>query len=303
MTVPRLRQSLAKTLLSECPAFVKLELDGERRAGTKVMRRGSLVDQLVFGGAQYEVVQARLKSGTRKGELATDWKCKEAQDMRDAVEAKGWIPVLSHELDSAQELAGRIKAELILSGIDVGKCVLQKTLEWTTPLGVEAQGTPDVIMMVDANTAHTIDLKVGDSANPRFIAKQVYTMGWDLQGAVYQEAVRATYGTSIGGQHWICRADPRTKLIGLYPLSPVYMVLGLKKWEQAQAIWKQCLATDEWPGYPRDAIEPPRWAVHEGIGYDDDLSSIGLDFGAEMPSDRGVAHTYGGKGANYGGSW
>ncbi len=269
---PRLRQSLAKLLLSECPAVCKLALDGERRSGTKAMRRGSLVDQLVFGGAQYEVVDATYKTGPRKGQVATDWTGTAARAQKDEIEARGYVACLPDELEQAQELAGRIRAELILAGIEMRECRLQPTYEWTTPLGVAARGTPDCVL----GNGDTLDLKVGDSANPRFIARQVHAMYWDLQAAVYQEAVRST--DVRPGQHWICRADPKTKLIGLYPLSETYMLLGLRRWEEAQRKWQECLTSGEWPGYSREAIEPPRWAIGETTGYDNDLSDLGLDF-------------------------
>lgn len=257
-TAPRLRQSLAKILLTECPLLVRQALDGERRQGTKAMRRGSLVDQLVFGGAQYEVVQARLKSGKRKGELATNWLATEAQEMRDAIEAKGWVPVLEHELESAQELAGRIKAELILAGLDLTKCELQRPLQWETMYGVAAEGTPDVILTAGGH-AHTIDLKVGEDANPDQLDHQVGAMMWDLQGAAYQEAIGNT------GQHWILRADAKSKLIGLYPLDEGYMTIGRGKWAAAQKLWKECLASNEWPGYKRRPITPSQATMQRAI--------------------------------------
>lgn len=250
---PRLRQSYAKTLLTECPALVRLALDGERRAGSRAMRRGSLVDQLVFGGAQYEVITATLKSGPRKGQAATNYQCKEAQEQRDAIEQRGWLPVLESELEVAHELAGRVRAELILAGIDIGQAALQETIQWDTLDGTAAEGTPDIIIR-NERYAHTIDLKVGESANPDKLDSQVDSMFWDMQGAVYQEAVSAKYGTH--GQHWILRVDAESKLVGLYPLSESYISIGRAKWSAAQRIWNQCVRDNNWPGFARRPIQP-----------------------------------------------
>lgn len=261
---PRLRQSLGKLLLTECPAIVRAVLDGERRAGSKAMRRGSLVDQLVFGGAQYEVVEARLKSGKNKGDLATNWQCAEAREKKEEVESRGWIPCLEHELSAAQDLAGRIKAEMILQGLALNgaKFELQKHLQWTTLGGVEAEGTIDAVI-VDDKWANTFDLKVGESCNPDHLDSQVDSMFWDMQGAAYQEACAAVYKTQ--GRHWIIRADADSKLVGIYPLSEGYMSLGAAKWAAAQRIWEVCLETNEWPQYKRRPIAPTQRAIQRAI--------------------------------------
>lgn len=259
---PRLHQSTAKLLLTQCPLVAWKALEGERRQGTKAMRRGTLVDQLVFGGSQYEVVQARLKSGKRKGELATSWQCEEAREMRDEIEARGWVPCLEHELEEARELAGRIKAELILAGLDLAKYELQKTLQWTAGLGVEAEGTPDAVILTD-RWAHTLDLKVGEDANPNALDYQVDSMMWDLQGAAYQEAVQHEHGKA--GEHWLCRVDAKLKIVGLYPLGQAYMALGLEKWNSAQATWRDCLSTNNWPGFARRHINPPKHIITRNV--------------------------------------
>lgn len=265
---PRLRQSIAKLLLTECPLIALQALEGERRHGNKAMRRGTLVDQLVFGGAQYEVVSEVYKSGPRKGQEATDWTGTAAREKRDAIEARGYVPCLPAELEAAQELAGRIKAELLLAGLDLGKCTIQETMQWQTPLGVAAEGTYDAAFAIEGgNLIHTIDLKVGEDANPEKLDNQVDAMMWDMQGAVYQEALTVTRGSF--GSHWICRVDANTKIVGLYPLDEGYMHLGLKKWEAAQAIWRRCVEKNEWPQYARRPIRPSKRATSRALeaGY------------------------------------
>lgn len=265
---PRLRQSLAKLLLTECPAIVRATLDGERRAGSKAMRRGSLVDQLVFGCAQYEVVEPRLKSGKRKGEISTNWLTEEAKEMKAEVESRGFIPCLEHELDAAHDLAGRIKAEMILQGLPLtgGKFELQRHVQWSTLGGVAAEGTIDAVWL-DDRWANTFDLKVGESCNPDHLDDQVDRMFWDMQGAAYQEACGAVFKRQ--GRHWIIRADADSKLVGIYPLSEGYMGMGAGKWSAAQRIWQQCLVSNEWPQYKRRAIAPSQRAIQRAIerGY------------------------------------
>jgi hypothetical protein len=211
------------------------------------------------------VVRETYKSGPRKGQEATDWQGSAAQAKRADIEARGYVPCLPSELESASELAGRVRAELIVAGLDLSACKLQETMQWTTPLGVEAEGTPDAIILVQdrAGFAHTLDLKVGDDANPEKLDSQVDAMYWDMQGSVYQEALNVTGGTT--GTHWLCRVDASTKIVGLYPLSESYLMLGRHKWEAAQRIWVACRATNEWPQYERRAIMPSKRAIARAL--------------------------------------
>lgn len=261
--IPRLHQSTVKDLL-KCPAIAKHRLDVERKKPTKSMERGTLVDQLVFGGANFHTVSARLKSGPNKGELATTWQCAEAREAATAARARGQVPVFEHELEAAQQVAGAVRARLLAEGIELERCVKQDTVQWTSRLGVECEGTPDLVYLVWNHASVIrwvcIDLKVGENADPEHLDDHIYNMGWDIQAAAYYEALSSLYPEAEGrGEHWVLASDANApNPITFEPLSPAYMAVGQARWERGQQVWIKCHETGEWPEYPRRSLTPSR---------------------------------------------
>lgn len=269
---PRLHQSIAKELVTKSPEHVRQILEGEmKRKASRQMKRGTLVDQLVFGGANYQVVDAKYKSGPRKGQPVADWTATEAKAQRDEIENGGKLAVLPCDLEKAQTIAGRVKSVLLAQDFDTKNCHLQNTLTWTTALGVEAEGTPDFDHVVRStkpdelgNTppkrVDTFDLKVVESCNPDVLDKVVFDYGYDIQGAAYQEAVHKNWSTvQERGLHWLLAIEAESLVAVLCPLSEAYLELGRLRWERAQRIWMQCLESKEWPGYKSRYLVPPQY--------------------------------------------
>lgn len=255
--IPRLHQSIAKLLVSECPAVGKAAYDAEQRKATRAMERGSLVDQLVFGGAQFHVIDSRYKSGPRKGQPVEDMAGGDAKEQAAKARAEGFIPVLPHELEAARELAGLIRSRLLEEGIELDACEKQKYVEWTTAKGCPAAGTPDLGYLHD-----TIDLKVGHTANPDRLEQHLYDQGWHIQGAAYQES------RGSRGRHWLVCAETKSgaSCVTVCPLSSAYLAIGLRAWERAQEIWIRGWERNEWPEYQSRPLMPSNSVLfHEGV--------------------------------------
>ena len=240
----RFHQSFAKTLLNGCPAELLHQLENGGRKATREMDRGSLVDQMVFGGRNYHTIDA------------DSYRTKAAQQERKAAELRGQIPLLSGDVASLEEAAGRVKAELRMRGVDLDECTTQRTYIWTAQDGVECEGTPDIV----CPNGTTIDLKCGKQASPDFLARQAWEMCWDVQGAAYQEA------TDGNGEHWIVRCglgDPL--LLTVCKMSPYYMEIGRERLAYAKRLWAACIETNDWPEWPDTVIDPPNWGVSQWI--------------------------------------
>jgi hypothetical protein len=255
--IPRLRQSMAKVLVQECPAIAKAVYDGEQRTPSRAMEKGTLVDQLVFGGSNFHVIDA------------DSYRTKKAQEERDTARENGMVPVLADEFEPARRLAGSIKSRLMMEGIDLEQCEKQRTLQWTSAEGVECEGTPDLFIM---QGQITIDLKCGHTANPDKLEQHLYDMGWHIQGAAYQEAVWQWVGGQPncqgGGRHYLVCAETKSgaDCITIAPLSPAYIDLGMRAWRRAQAIWVRCWTTNEWPEYTSRPLQPTKNAMfREGL--------------------------------------
>jgi len=255
--IPRLHQSDAKNLVMECPAIAKAIYDQEQRRPSRAMERGTLVDQLVFGGANFHVIDA------------DSYRTKKAQTERDEARESGMVPVLAEEFEPARRLAGAIRARMLGEGLDLEQCEKQKTLQWTSAEGVECEGTPDLFIM---QGQITIDLKVEHTANPDKLEQHVYEMGYHIQGAAYQEAVWQWGGGQPnclgGGRHYLVCAETKSgaDCITIAPLSPAYIDLGMRSWRRAQAIWVQCWTTNEWPEYTSRPLQPTKNVMFREYG-------------------------------------
>jgi len=267
---------MAKVLLEYCPAVLKRQLDGERRT-TKAMDAGSLVDFVLFKRTdRFEVVDARYKSGPRQGEPAADWTCGEAREQAEEIRARGLLPVLECELDAAEEEAAPIRKRL--DELVGGNTLLeQPKLEWISALGIECEGTPDAVIVehsAGVRLLTVVDIKRTDQRLKK-LQRQVYEMGWDIQASAYEEG--ALYcERQLGGpddivlyqKHIILTVD------GVAPpcareLEPFYREIGRRRWEKAQRIFKECVDSDNWPGYPERSIETPYYIVRSTERGDD----------------------------------
>jgi hypothetical protein len=249
------------------------------------MEAGSLVDFLVYDQSdRYEIVDARYKSGPREGQPCTDWMGQEARTARDECRARGVLPVLQSEVDELQPTATAIKARILtlaqeMAGDYEVEVHNQPTIQWTSELGVECEGTPDVVvcvMMRDLIKVCTIDVKHTAFLPPKRFNGQVFAMGWDIQGAAYREGSKAwaesEYTTAAMHLDHVVLASSSLEL-GLAPcarrLSTTYMAVGKRRWEKGQREWMRCIETDEWPGYSEADAEPSYYIVRSEIETDD----------------------------------
>jgi hypothetical protein len=284
----RFRQSYAKTLLHDCPALLRLQMVNEGRKATKAMNAGSLLDYLVFGQSdRYELVDARYRSGPRDGQPCTDWTGKEAREARAEVEQRGLLPVLAQEVENLTPTADAIRARIVKLAREMAgsrgaaEILYQPAMEWTSALGVDCAGTPDVVVVVnlpdlrggpDLLKVCTIDVKHTAALGKGKFERQIADMCWDVQAAAYRE----------GSAKWVEseRGKPAFHLdhvilatssiaVGLPPvarlLAPAFLSGGHRRWEKAQREWRFCVETDEWAGYDEEPAEPSFYYVRQHV--------------------------------------
>lgn len=280
MKPPLFRQSYAKVLLTDCPALLRIQMVRERKQ-SRAMQKGSLLDYLVFEQSdRYEIVDARYKTGPRAGQPCTDWQGREAQEQRDRIIDDGLLPVLETEVDALSETAIAIRARIVkladeMAGGYQREIQYQPHMTWTSDAGVACEGTPDVVVLVympELIKVCTIDVKHTGLLPQKRFNSQVFAMGWDVQGAAYREGsakwAESEHGSYAFHLEHVILATSSIEA-GLPPvarrLSAAYMAGGLKRWEKAQRIWQNCLASDSWPSYDEKDAEPSHFYVHTEI--------------------------------------
>lgn len=280
----RFRQSSAKVLLTEHPRALYEKLTKGQKT-TEAMERGSLLDYVAFGRDDlYEPVDTRYRSGERQGEPVTDWSTKDAQKERKRLRALGVLPVLPCQLEAVAPRAQAIRDRVNEFARERSAAVcFQQRIVWTSELGVQCEGTPDVYLTDLDGSCWVIDVKETDP-DPRVLSSQISKMAWDVQGAAYEEAVNHWIPSSQWRGHWILACDPNSDEMCFRELDRAFMMLGRQRWAAAQQTWETCLATNVWPGHGDGTIAPKRWAVvaAEGDTIEGDNEAGGLsDLGLE----------------------
>lgn len=193
---------------------------------------------------------------------AADWRTKAAKEAREQARGNGLLPILAKH-DFALKMMVKAAHEYIaqseLAGVfDQGKP--EQTILWDAD-GVACRSRLDWL-----TNDHKIilDYKTTANANPEAFVRQIATMGYDMQACFYARAVLAATGVNPAFAFLVQEIEPpyACSLVGL---SNAYYELAEVKVNRATAIWRECLLSDKWPGYPDRVAyaEPPAWAMNE----------------------------------------
>lgn len=263
---PSLTASIADVLVNQTPlhawnAHPRLNPNFHREEKT-AFDLGSIVHALILEGdsSRVEVIDA------------ADWRKKDAQEQRDSARARGLIPILEKDWERVEEMTAAIRAQLGRRQDEIplfsdGKP--EQTLVWEER-GVTCRSRLDWLrddhLSID-------DLKTtARTANPvDWNQNTLWNIGADIQVAFYLRGLKKVTGIRDAMfRYVIAEASPPYAISVLSP-APSMLELGKAKVERAIDMWRECVAKDEWPGYPDSVYhaEPPpyvemRWLEKDG---------------------------------------
>jgi hypothetical protein len=253
---PSLSSSIAKILVTQSPLhawFAHPRLNPHHRPEeSEDFDRGSAAHSLL------------LEGDDRMVECAfNDWRTNAAKDMRDKIRLEGKLPLLTKHIGSVRKMVEIAKAFLFDSELQVliDRCFAERTVIWQAS-GIWKRARFDLQVR---DRPLLIDYKTAESADPLSFSRQIIAMGYDVQAAHYTEAYDAIYTPPEAPQSSFVflvqeRSEPfACSLVGV---DPMLLDLGQQKCEFASKLWKQCLDSGKWPGYPKQIAwaSPPAWA-------------------------------------------
>lgn len=257
MTTPALSSTLARLLITQSPLHCWYnsrdlnpdyapEFKDEFDLGTAVHRMLLEPDRV---DTSHVVVQAK------------DWRTKAAQDARHAARIDGKTPLLAHQAVELAQMVAAVRATLSRfeeRPTPLTNGVAEKVLEWR-------EG--DVLCRTRLDWLHFGELTVDDvktsgNANPDVFRSQVWSLGYDMQAAFYLRGVRAIYGKDAVFRFVVCetRAPYGVSVVGL---DPEALALADRRVERAIRLWRECLASGNWPSYPERTayLSAPPWEI------------------------------------------
>jgi hypothetical protein len=191
------------------------------------------------------------------------WRTNEAKAMREQARAVGLIPLLRKDYTKVCEMvdAARFylsKSELAINDLQAeGKS--EQTFVWQDE-GIWVKIRPD---WMPNDGAYILDYKTtAKSANPEDIARHILSMGYDVQDALYKLGVYLLTGKQAKFV-FMFQETSEPFLCSFVSLEPAFADVGYAKVMRGMEIWRQCLETNVWPGYPSMIchVEAPPYAL------------------------------------------
>lgn len=290
---PSLSAAVACALVTQTPfhAWLKhprlnkewrddLGLDDEPDSDRK-RELGSVAHELLLGrGHGIHIIQATNKDG----EIVSDYRTKAAQEERDAALKAGAVPCLQKDVDKAEDIVDCIRAHMrTVPGcahvFEDGSGEGELAAFWREP-GLEVWGRILIDRFCDrGGSAEVWDLKttsagLSDEALQRKIANE----SLDLRCAWYERGVtrlRPELAGRVKVNLVFVEAKPPYD-VRVVRLGSASLAFGHKKAAFALWLWRRCLHSGQWPGYPREIVRldlpnfaQSRWVEREEI--DDDV--------------------------------
>lgn len=220
----------------------------------EALERGSVAHQLVVEDRQDGVVVVHAK----------DWRTKEAQTARTTARAAGQIPMLAGDRAELTVMVGMWREQFQrLEPPPFRGGAPERTFIWparTAPwqaVDVWCRTRPDYVHPGGADDLKTTSA----SAHPaEWARRRLWETGAYLQAALYHRAMRHLEREPGEFRFIVCEVTPPYGVSAL-ALDPEALAHADAMLGHAIDRWRQCLATDTWPGYPtRTAYaELPAW--------------------------------------------
>lgn len=190
-----------------------------------------------------------------------DWRTKDARQARDAVEAKGEIALLADDYANAEAMLRVLRRDLLGHEIgDVfGEGVGELTMAWRDD-GAWLRGRMD---WWSEKRNLIVDYKTTTTAEPDAWSRKLFDLGSDFAGVLYPMGVSAITGERPPRFVYIVQEVDPPHAFSVVELDDVAREFTTSRVVQSFHVWRECLRTGEWPGYPSQVchVGPPVYAV------------------------------------------
>lgn len=156
-------------------------------------------------------------------------------------------------MSAAKAIRGHSVANDLLTGGDAEVTVLAEIDDVLTKIRIDYY-RQDLAML--------IDVKTSDDAGLSAFSRSIASYGYDIQAAFYIDTCRAM---DLPAESFVFVVVENKSPFGVavYEIDQASIEVGREKYQRGLDIYRQCIAFDEWPGYPEE-IQPislPYWAL------------------------------------------
>jgi hypothetical protein len=262
---PSLSASIAKIMIDQSPwhgwtEHPRLNPNFSRDDDEK-FDRGRVAHQVMLEGeANVEIIEAN------------DWRKKEAIEAKEAAKALGKTPLLAKHWDAVVAMVAAARRQLAAMEEADDRAAFTNGKPEQTIVWREGKVWCRALLDWLPNAGRIFhDLKTtGASANPDAWGRTAYGIGADVQAGFYRRGIRAVL--KIQNPEFRFKVIEASEPFALASIAftPAALDLAERKALAAIELWRQCMETGEWPGYPKRTayIDPPayeeyRWLERE----------------------------------------
>jgi hypothetical protein len=247
--LPSLSSGIARTLIAKTAAHARLEhtrLGGTTRKLTPALSLGGYVHALVAGDVSEYAVE---DFPSMESKAAKEWAA--------LAQHVGKEPVLQRTADAATPIAQAINANW-RRGLTPHKGTQQSEVTAIWREGdAWCRARFDRLCVDDGGFADIWDWKTTDDVSDHAIMRSIADYGYYIQVAFYLRGLAAVLPSHRGRSSFILVFVEKNPPYSVrrVTLSPAALAQGARDVNMAIAVWKQAMATGEWPGYDVSTTE------------------------------------------------
>jgi hypothetical protein len=241
---PALGSTSLKTLATKTPAHY--QHDKAHPKTSDAFDLGTVVHSIILEGDASGVEVCPFSA----------WTTKAAKDSRDEARAAGKIPLLTKDWLQVLNMRDAVMAHPVARDLFTNH-EAEQSVFWDED-GLMLKCRPDAW-----KPGLLIDLKTTRDANPNEFGKTAHEYGYHQSAAHYIDGVKAATGEELPF-HFVLVEKSAPYLVSVVELDVEAVNIGRQLNDRAKRIYRECVETDTWPGYPNaDLIGLPMWAIYK----------------------------------------
>lgn len=235
-----LAQGVSKSMLDQLaspktPAHLRAYLDEPRPEPTDAMKFGSVLHAALLVPDSMSNIAVKPEGFDGRTKSGKDW----------MAENKDKTPVSIKQMTAINRMVANVWSHPVAKRLLTGS-TFERSLFATDEYGTLRKGRLDVL-----TSAGNIlpDVKTCESAAPDDFEKSVFNYRYYVQAPYYLDLCDII---GIEKEHFvfICVEKTPPYCVAVHELDPLIVEAGRKIYQRDLALYRECLESGEWPGYP-----------------------------------------------------
>lgn len=194
------------------------------------------------------------------------WRSKDARDMRDAAHEAGSVPLLESDAETVLAMAAAVKMHDTAPHLFSGGAAEVSAFWIDEATGVQCKARFDYLPEPQTGRRLIVpDLKSAVSVDPREFARAAARYSYVAQDLWYCDALRALGVSDDPAFVFVAveKEPPYLVHVMQFAAADERTLVGLAN-DKARRLYRDCLAADNWPGYPGiTQLSLPSWHIYE----------------------------------------